>query len=97
LHYLCSWRLSVCCYSIFTILFQQRAPPFFKSACTPDLFITPAFISRAIQKAVDDWHRQQALKRILDFKPYKIDQDSVEILREVREGRIQQVLQASQQ
>ena len=56
-----------------------------------------AFISRAIQKAVDDWHRKQALKRILDFKPYKIDQDLVEILREVREGRIQQVLQASQQ
>jgi hypothetical protein len=46
---------------------------------------------------VDDWHRQQALKRILDFKPYKIDQDSVEILREVREGRIQQALQASQE
>ncbi|MCD2449005.1 hypothetical protein GO003_001160 [Methylicorpusculum oleiharenae] len=56
-----------------------------------------AFISQAIQKAVDDWHRQQALKKILDFKPYKIDRDSVDVLREVREGRIQQVLESSQE
>ena len=56
-----------------------------------------AFISRAIQKAVDDWHRQQALKKILDFKPYKISQDSVEVLREVREGRTQQVIDASRE
>lgn len=54
-----------------------------------------AFISQAIQKAVDDWHKQQALKKILDFKPYKINRDSVEVLREVRDGRSQQVLDAS--
>jgi hypothetical protein len=56
-----------------------------------------AFIGQAIQKAVDDWHKQQALKKILDFKPYKISQDSVEVLREVREGRTQQVIDASRE
>lgn len=56
-----------------------------------------AFIGQAIQKAVDDWHKQQALKKILDFKPYKINQDSVEVLREVREGRTQQVIDASRE
>ena len=54
-----------------------------------------AFISQAIQKAVDDWHKQQALKKILNFKPYKINQDSVEVLREVRDGRVQQLVNAS--
>ncbi len=54
-----------------------------------------AFISQAIQKAVDDWHKQQALKKILNFKPYKINQDSVDILRDVRKGRAQQVVDAS--
>lgn len=54
-----------------------------------------AFISQAIQKAVDDWHKQQALKIILDFKPYKVKQDSVEVLRELREERAQQVIDAS--
>jgi hypothetical protein len=56
-----------------------------------------AFISQAIQKAVDEWHKQQALDKILNFKPYKINQDSVEVLREVREGRIQQVIAASRE
>lgn len=56
-----------------------------------------AFISQAIQKAVDEWHKQQALDKILNFKPYKINQDSVQVLREVREGRIQQVIAASRQ
>lgn len=36
--------------------------------------------------------KQLALEKILNFKPYKIAQDSVEILREVREDRIQQVI-----
>jgi metal-responsive CopG/Arc/MetJ family transcriptional regulator len=54
-----------------------------------------AFISQAIQKAVDDWHKQQALKIILDFKAYKVKQDSVEVLRELREERVQQVIEAS--
>lgn len=54
-----------------------------------------AFISQAIQKAVDDWHKQQALKIILDFKPYKVKQDSVEVLRELREERAQQLIDAS--
>lgn len=51
-----------------------------------------AFINKAIQKAVDDWHKQQALKKILNFKPYKICQNSVDILREDREGKLQQVI-----
>ena len=54
-----------------------------------------AFISKAIQKAVDDWHKQQALKKILNFKPYKINQDSVEVLQEVRDGRARQIVNAS--
>lgn len=54
-----------------------------------------AFINHAIQKAVDDWHKQRALKKILDFKPYKIEQDSVEVLRQIREERAQQVFDAS--
>ena len=54
-----------------------------------------AFISQAIQKAVDDWHKQQALKKILNLKPYKVNKDSVEILREIREGRTQQIIDAS--
>ncbi|SHE23765.1 hypothetical protein [methanotrophic endosymbiont of Bathymodiolus puteoserpentis (Logatchev)] len=54
-----------------------------------------AFINQAIQKAIDDWHKQQALKKILNFKPYKINRYSVEVLREVRDGRAQQVLDAS--
>ena len=54
-----------------------------------------AFISQAIQKAIDDWHKQQALRKILNFKPYTINRDSVEVLREVRDGRAQQVLDAS--
>lgn len=56
-----------------------------------------AFIGQAIQKAVDEWHKQQALDKVLNFKPYKINQDSVEVLREVREGRIQQVIAASRE
>lgn len=54
-----------------------------------------AFINQAIQKAINEWHKQQALKKILNFKPYKIDQDSIELLRDVREERIQKVLAAS--
>ena len=56
-----------------------------------------AFITQAIQKAVDDWHKQQALKKILDFKPYKVKQDSVEMLRELREQRAEQVIDASRE
>ena len=56
-----------------------------------------AFINEAIKKAVDDWHKQRALEKILTFKPYKIDQDSVEVLREVREGRVQQVIDATRE
>lgn len=54
-----------------------------------------AFVSKAIKKAIEDYHAQQALKKILDFKPYKIEQDSIEILREVREGCIAEVVKAS--
>jgi metal-responsive CopG/Arc/MetJ family transcriptional regulator len=54
-----------------------------------------AFISQAIKKAVDDWHKQKALEKILTFKPYKIDQDSLDVLHEVREGRVQQVIDAA--
>jgi len=56
-----------------------------------------AFISQAIQKAVDDWHKQQALKKNLNLKPYKVNRDSVEILREIREGRAQQVIDSSRE
>jgi metal-responsive CopG/Arc/MetJ family transcriptional regulator len=56
-----------------------------------------AFITEAIKKAVDDWHKQRALEKILTFKPYKINQDSVEVLREVREGRVQQVIDATRE
>ena len=51
--------------------------------------------SQAIQKAVDDWHKQQALKKILNFKPYKVNQDSVEVLHQLREQRTHQVIDAS--
>jgi metal-responsive CopG/Arc/MetJ family transcriptional regulator len=54
-----------------------------------------AFVSKAIKKAIDDYHAQQALKKILAFKPYKIEQDSIEVLQEVREGRATQVIEAS--
>lgn len=53
------------------------------------------FISQAIQKAVDDWHKQQALKKLLNFEPYKVNQDSVEVLHELREQRSQQVIDSS--
>lgn len=56
-----------------------------------------AFITEAIKKAVDDWHKQRALEKILTFKPYKINQDSLEVLREVREGRVQQVIDATRE
>jgi len=56
-----------------------------------------AFITEAIKKAVNDWHKQRALEKILTFKPYKINQDSVEVLREVREGRVQQVIDATRE
>lgn len=54
-----------------------------------------AFVAKAIKKAIDDYHAQQALNKILSFKPYKIKQDSVEVLHEVREGRTTQVIDAS--
>jgi metal-responsive CopG/Arc/MetJ family transcriptional regulator len=54
-----------------------------------------AFITQAIKKAVEDWHKQRALEKILTFKAYKINQDSVEVLREVREGRVHQVIEAT--
>lgn len=54
-----------------------------------------AFVSKAIKSAIEDWHKQQALDKILSFKPYSIDQNSTDLLREVREGRIQNVIDAS--
>jgi len=54
-----------------------------------------AFINQAIKKAVDDWHKQKALEKILTFKPYKIDQDSLDVLREAREARVQQIIDAA--
>lgn len=54
-----------------------------------------AFVSKAIKNAIDDYHKQQALKKILAFKPYKIDQDSIDVLRDVRENRRTQVIEAS--
>jgi len=42
-----------------------------------------------------DKHKQQALKKILNFKPYKVNQDSVEALHDLREQRTQHVINAS--
>jgi len=39
-----------------------------------------------------DKHKQQALKIILNFKPYKVNQDSVQVLYKLREQRTQQVI-----
>jgi hypothetical protein len=55
-----------------------------------------AFISQAIKKAIEDWHKQRALEKNLNFKPYKIEQDSLEVLRKVREEPVQQVIEATQ-
>ena len=54
-----------------------------------------SFISQAIKKAIEEWHRQKALEKIMQFKPYKIQQDSLDVLADVREGRIQHVIDAS--
>ena len=46
-----------------------------------------------LEKELDRDHsigKSGILKIYINFKPYKIDKDSVEVLREVREGRIQQ-------
>ncbi len=42
-----------------------------------------------------DKHKQQALKKTLNFKPYKVNQNSVEVLHEHREQRTQHVIDAS--
>ncbi|MCK5871959.1 MAG: hypothetical protein KAG26_03950 [Methylococcales bacterium] len=54
-----------------------------------------SFITAAIKNAIDDWHKQRALEKILAFKPYKINQNSIDILRDVRTGRINQVIENS--
>lgn len=54
-----------------------------------------AFVSKAIKKAIEDWYKQRALNKILNFKPYKINVDSVDILHEVREERAELVIKAS--
>ena len=54
-----------------------------------------SFITRAIKKAIEEWHRQQALEKIMQFKPYKIEQNSLDVLDDVREGRIEHVIDAS--
>jgi len=51
-----------------------------------------SFIAQAIKKAIEEWHRKQALEKIMQFKPYKINKDSLDVLEDVREGRIQQVI-----
>jgi len=42
-----------------------------------------------------DKHKQQALKKILNFKLYTVNQDSVKVLHELREQRTQHVINAS--
>ena len=54
-----------------------------------------SFVSKAIKRAIEDWYKQRALDKLLSFKPYKINKDSVDVLREVREGRVNQVIHAS--
>lgn len=53
------------------------------------------FITQAIKKAIEEWHRQQALEKIMQFKPYKIERNSLDVLDDVREGRIEQVIDAT--
>lgn len=45
------------------------------------------FVADAIQKALDDWQRQQALLMLENFKRFKVESDSVETLRRIREER----------
>lgn len=45
------------------------------------------FVADAIQKALDDWQRQQALLMLENFKRFKVDNDSVATLRKIREER----------
>ena len=45
---------------------------------------------KPIEIAIQDWHKQQALKKLLDFKPYKSDKNSVDVLRQIRIQRSQQ-------
>ena len=54
-----------------------------------------AFVGKAIKSAIEDWHKQRALDKILNFEPYSINQSSTDLLRKVREGRIQNVIDAS--
>jgi hypothetical protein len=48
-----------------------------------------------LSQELDERQKQQALQKILNFEPYKIDQDSLDVLREVRDDRTQQIIQAS--
>jgi metal-responsive CopG/Arc/MetJ family transcriptional regulator len=43
-----------------------------------------SFVIQAIKKAIEERHRQQALEKIMKFKPYKIQQDSLDVLADVR-------------
>ena len=45
------------------------------------------FVADAIQKALEDWQRQQALEMLKNFKRFKVQEDSVEMLRKIRSKR----------
>lgn len=45
------------------------------------------FVADAIQKALDDWQRHQALFMLENFQRFKVNDDSVTTLRKIREKR----------
>ena len=45
------------------------------------------FVAEAIQQALENWHRQQALAMLQNLTRFKVDHDSVETLRHIRQER----------
>jgi metal-responsive CopG/Arc/MetJ family transcriptional regulator len=45
------------------------------------------FVADAIQKALEDWQRKQALDMLNNIRRFKVQGDSVEMLRKIREER----------
>jgi metal-responsive CopG/Arc/MetJ family transcriptional regulator len=46
------------------------------------------FVAEAIQQALENWHRQQALTMLQGIKRFKVAKDSVETLRGIRQARV---------
>jgi hypothetical protein len=45
-------------------------------------------ITLAIQQALENWHRQQALTMLQSIKRFNVAKDSVETLRDIRQARV---------